>query len=149
MLDSPALPIASAQIGRRGTDFLALCKPRVVSMVLVTTAVGFYLGTTSTPVDYARLLATLIGTAIAAGGTLALNEYLERDRDALMTRTRDRPLPAGRLAPIDALAFGALMAAAGIVYLALAVDLLPAMVTGLTTVTYLFAYTPLKARTPL
>jgi len=118
-------------------------------MVLVTTAVGYYLAGTAAPLDYVRLLSTLIGTAIAAGGTLALNEYLERDRDALMHRTRDRPLPAGRLAPLDALTFGALLTGAGVVYLALAVDVLPALLTAFTTVSYLFAYTPLKARTPL
>jgi len=149
MIDSPALPIAAVQTGRRAADFLALCKPRVVAMVLVTTAVGYYLAGTSAPLDYVRLLCTLIGTALAAGGTLALNEYVERDRDALMHRTRDRPLPAGRLAPLDALAFGALLTASGIVYLALAVDFLPALITAFTTVSYLFAYTPLKSRTPL
>jgi heme o synthase len=149
MLDNPALPVASAHAGRRAADFLALCKPRVVAMVLVTTAVGYYLGVTSAPLDYVRLLSTLVGTAIAAGGTLALNEYLERDRDALMHRTRERPLPGGRLAPLDALVFGALLTGAGVVYLALAVDLLPALITAFTTITYLFAYTPLKARTPL
>jgi len=149
MIDSPALPIAAVHTGRRAADFLALCKPRVVAMVLVTTAVGYYLAGTSAPLDYVRLLCTLIGTALAAGGTLALNEYVERDRDALMHRTRDRPLPAGRLAPLDALAFGALLTASGIVYLALAVDFLPALITAFTTVSYLFAYTPLKSRTPL
>jgi protoheme IX farnesyltransferase len=149
MLDSPALPLTSAQVGRRASDFLALCKPRVVAMVLVTTAVGYYLGGTAAPLDYARLLSTLVGTALAAGGTLALNQYMERHRDALMVRTRERPLPDGRLAPLDALVFGALLTASGLVYLALAVDALPALVTAATTITYLFAYTPLKPRTSL
>ncbi len=149
MLESPALPLAADHAGRRAADFLALCKPRVVAMVLVTTAVGYYLGGTAAPLDYGRLLSTLIGTALAAGGTLALNQYLERHRDALMDRTRDRPLPDGRLTPLDALVFGALVSAAGIVYLALAVDALPALVTAATTITYLFAYTPLKPRTSL
>jgi protoheme IX farnesyltransferase len=149
MIDTPALPIASVHGGRRAADFLMLCKPRVVAMVLVTTAVGYYLGGTSAPLDYVRLLSTLVGTALTAGGTLALNEYLERDRDALMHRTRDRPLPAGRLQPLDALTFGALLTASGLVYLTLAVDYLPGLVTAFTTVSYLFAYTPLKSRTPL
>jgi protoheme IX farnesyltransferase len=149
MLDSPALPIAADHAGRRATDFLALCKPRVVAMVLVTTAVGYYLGGTAAPVDYARFLSTLVGTALAAGGTLALNQYMERERDALMHRTRDRPLPDGRIAPVDALIFGSVTTAAGLAYLALAVDALPALVTALTTATYLFAYTPLKPRTSL
>lgn len=149
MLDTPALPLTTEHAGRRAADFVALCKPRVVAMVLVTTAVGYYLGGIAGPFDYARLLSTLVGTALAAGGTLALNQYIERDRDALMNRTRDRPLPDGRLAPLDALAFGALLTGVGIVYLALAVDALPALVTAATTITYLFAYTPLKARTSL
>ncbi len=149
MLDSPALPIVSEHAGRRAADFLALCKPRVTAMVLVTTAVGYYLGGTAAPLDYVRLLSTLIGTGLAASGTLALNQYLERDRDALMHRTRDRPLPDGRVAPLDALVFGALLTAAGLLYLTLAVDPLPALVTAVTTVAYLFAYTPLKSRTSL
>lgn len=149
MLDSPALPIASEQAGRRTADFLALCKPRVVAMVLVTAAVGYYLGATTAPLDYVRLLSTLVGTALAAGGTLALNQYIERDRDALMNRTRERPLPDGRVAPLDALVFGALLAGTGLLYLAVAVGALPALVTAVTTLTYLFAYTPLKPRTPL
>jgi protoheme IX farnesyltransferase len=149
MIGSPALPIAADHAGRRAADFLALCKPRVVAMVLVTTAVGYYLGGTAAPIDYARFLSTLVGTALAAGGTLALNQYMERERDALMQRTRDRPLPDGRIVPIDALLFGTVLTAAGLAYLALAVDALPALVTALTTATYLFAYTPLKPRTSL
>ena len=149
MIGSPALPIAADHAGRRAADFLALCKPRVVAMVLVTTAVGYYLGGTAAPIDYARFLSTLVGTALAAGGTLALNQYMERERDALMQRTRDRPLPDGRIVPIDALLFGTVLTAAGLAYLAFAVDPLPALVTALTTATYLFAYTPLKARTSL
>ena len=149
MIGSPALPIAADHAGRRVADFLALCKPRVVAMVLVTTAVGYYLGGTAAPIDYARFLSTLVGTALAAGGTLALNQYMERERDALMQRTRDRPLPDGRIVPIDALLFGTVLTAAGLAYLALAVDTLPALVTALTTATYLFAYTPLKPRTSL
>jgi protoheme IX farnesyltransferase len=149
MLDNPALPIATAHADRRAADFLALCKPRVVAMVLVTTAVGYYLGGTAAPLDYVRLLSVLFGTALAGGGTLALNQYIERDRDALMNRTRDRPLPDGRLTPLDALVFGALLTIAGLLYLTLAVDPLPALVTAVTTVMYLFAYTPLKPRTSL
>ncbi len=149
MIGSPALPIAADHAGRRVADFLALCKPRVVAMVLVTTAVGYYLGGTAAPIDYARFLSTLVGTALAAGGTLALNQYMERERDALMQRTRDRPLPDGRIVPTDALLFGTVITVAGLAYLAFAVDPLPALVTALTTATYLFAYTPLKARTSL
>jgi protoheme IX farnesyltransferase len=149
MLESEALPVAATQAGRRAADFLALTKPRVVAMVLLTTLVGYHLGAGPGPFDAWRLLATLLGTALAAGGTLALNQYLERDLDARMERTRGRPLPDGRLAPLDALAFGALLTAAGVLYLALAVGTLPALVTAATAASYLFAYTPLKSRTPL
>jgi heme o synthase len=116
--------------------------------VLITTFVGFYLGSQGLT-DYLRLLPTLIGTALAAAGTLALNQYIERDVDAKMHRTRQRPLPDGRLQPYDALAFGVATTLAGLVYLALAVNALSAAVTVFTTVSYLFLYTPLKRRTSL
>jgi protoheme IX farnesyltransferase len=133
---------------RRALDFLELTKPRVVVMVLMTTLVGFYLGSESTA-EYFLLLQTLVGTALAAGGTLALNQFLERDADALMERTRRRPLPEGRVQPAEALFFGVLVAFSGLVVLAFAVNLLSALVTLFITVTYLFAYTPLKQRSPL
>jgi protoheme IX farnesyltransferase len=133
---------------RRLADFVTLTKPRVVVMVLLTTFVGYYLGSAGIP-DYARLVHTLIGTALAAAGTLALNQFLERDVDARMTRTRGRPLPDGRLQPAEALVFGALTTATGVTYLAVAVDVGSAAVTAATALLYLFAYTPLKLVTPL
>jgi protoheme IX farnesyltransferase len=90
----------------------------------------------------------LIGTLLAAGGTLALNQYLERDIDALMTRTRVRPLPGGRLQPLEALLFGTAITGLGLVYTAALVNLQAALVTAATTLLYLFVYTPLKLRTP-
>jgi protoheme IX farnesyltransferase len=150
MLESEALALARTHAaGRRAADFFALCKPRLVAMVLITTSVGYYLGATGAPVDYLRLVATLVGTALAAAGTLALNQFMERDLDARMQRTRERPLPDGRLAPTDAMVFGAALTGAGLVYLALAVDAVAALVTAATTAIYLFAYTPLKPRTSL
>ena len=150
MLESEALALARTHAaGRRAADFFALCKPRVVAMVLITTTVGYYLGATAAPIDYLRLLATLAGTALAAAGTLALNQFMERDLDARMQRTRERPLPDGRLAPTDALVFGAALTAAGLIYLTFAVDAVAALVTAATTAIYLFAYTPLKPRTSL
>ncbi len=133
---------------RRALDFLELTKPRVVVMVLVTTVVGFYLGSHGAG-DYARLLHTVIGTGLAAAGTLALNQFLEREVDARMERTRLRPLPDGRLQPIEALAFGAVITGAGVLYLTVAVGLLCGAVTAATVVLYLFAYTPLKLRSSL
>jgi heme o synthase len=129
-------------------DLIALTKPRVVLMILVTTIVGYYVGLAGAP-DYARLVHLLVGTALAAGGTLALNMYWERDVDGLMERTRLRPLPDGRLAPLEALLFGAAVTLVGIAYLAAFVSIAPAAVTAATFALYLFAYTPLKLRTPL
>ena len=128
-------------------DLLSLTKPRVVLMILVTTVVGYYVGLTGAP-DYVRLVHLLIGTMLAAGGTLALNQYWERDVDARMERTRERPLPDGRLAPLEALLFGSAVTAAGLGYLGTFVGPRVLLVTAATTMLYLFAYTPLKLRTP-
>jgi heme o synthase len=133
---------------RRCADFLELTKPRVSLMVLVTTFVGYYLGADSSP-GYSRLVATLVGTALASGGTLALNQYMERGADALMERTRRRPLPDGRILPPEALFFGVAVAAAGLLILALAVNLISALVTAAIVASYLFAYTPLKQKSSL
>jgi heme o synthase len=154
-LRSDALPNAltreqarEVSVARRAADFFALTKPRMVLMILVTTCVGYYLGS-SGAMDTLRMLHTLVGTALAAGGTLALNQFLERDVDAKMERTRLRPLPGGRLQPGEALAFGTVVAVAGLLYLGLSVNVICALVTALTVVSYLFVYTPLKRRTSL
>jgi len=124
---------------RRLSDYLALTKPRVVAMVLVTTAVGFHLGSAGSPLVL-PLLYTLAGTAFAAGGTLALNQYMERDLDARMDRTRRRPLPEGRVHPGEALVLGCVLLVAGVALL----PPLAAVVTAAIAVTYLLVYTPLK-----
>jgi protoheme IX farnesyltransferase len=129
-------------------DFAQLAKPGVVFMVLVTAVVGFHLGSEQRP-DLLLLGGTLLGVGLAAAGTLALNQYMERDLDARMNRTRDRPLPSGRLQPLDALVFGASLTAAGLLILCFAVNARSGFVTALTVVTYLLLYTPLKRRTPL
>lgn len=129
-------------------DLIELTKPRLILMVLVTTGVGFYLGAGG-GTDAFGIVPTLIGTALAAAGTLALNQYIERDVDGQMERTRRRPLPAGRLQPRQALVFGTGLTVAGLAYLAIAVNVLCSVVTLLITVSYLFAYTPLKRYTPL
>ncbi|MGH7804969.1 MAG: heme o synthase [Candidatus Binatia bacterium] len=132
-----------APSSRGALAYLELTKPRVVVMVVATTVVGFYMGL-SGPFDLARLLHTLLSTALAAAGTLALNEYLERDLDQMMLRTRQRPIPSGRVQPFSALLFGSIVAGMGIVYQTLAVDAPTALVTVATTVSYLFVYTPMK-----
>lgn len=136
------------RVQRHPADFLALTRPRVVVMVLVTTLVGFYLASVGAP-DYVRLVHTLVGIALSAGGTLALNQYLERDVDARMERTRLRPLPDGRLQPIEALGFGVAITGVGLLYLALSVNVLSAFVTAFSVGSYLFLYTPLKRKTSL
>src|SRR6267142_3940417 len=129
-------------------DFVALTKPRVVLMVLVTTLMGYDVALTG-PADYLRMIHLLIGSLLAAGGTLALNQYGERDLDARMDRTRARPLPAGRLQPLEAWLFGVALTLVGTAYLAALVGALAALVTAATAILYLFAYTPLKQRTAL
>jgi protoheme IX farnesyltransferase len=133
---------------QRLSDYLALTKPRVVLLVLITTFVGYYLGATS-GIDVWRLLHALVGTALAAGGTLTLNQFMERGPDARMHRTRTRPLPDGRLAPIEALVFGIVLATLGLVYLLAFVGPLAAGLTATIGVTYLLLYTPLKPVTSL
>jgi protoheme IX farnesyltransferase len=140
--------ISGEGVLRRVADFFELAKPRIVLMVLVTAFVGFYVGSEKIP-DYVRLLQMLFGTALAAGGTLALNQFVERDTDAMMQRTRRRPLPDGRVQPREALWFGALITMAGLVYLALAVNLQSAWVTALITLSYLLLYTPMKRKSSL
>lgn len=133
---------------QRLTDYLALTKPRVVLMVLITTFVGYYLGAAGGS-DAWRLGHVLVGTALAAAGTLALNQFMERGRDAHMLRTRHRPLPDGRLAPAEALVFGCVLLAAGLAYLAWRGGGLATALTATIAVTYLLVYTPLKPVTSL
>jgi heme o synthase len=137
-----AQPVATVAHGGVA-EFYELTKPRIVLMVLVTALAGFYLGTRGS-FDLALALNLMIGTALAAGGTLALNQYIERDTDAMMQRTRHRPLPSGRMRPAEALAFGSLATAAGIIYLAATTNILCAAVTASVTIIYLLAYTPMK-----
>src|SRR2546426_4546802 len=134
--------------GQVASDLVALTKPRVVVMVVVTTLVGYDVGLTGSP-DYLRMIHLLIGTLLAAGGTLTLNQYSERDVDARMDRTRGRPLPGGRLQPLEALVFGVALTMLGTAYLAALVGVVAALLTAATAVLYLFAYTPLKRRTAL
>ena len=129
-------------------DLAALTKPRVLVMVLVTTLVGYDVARTDAA-DYLRIVHLMIGTLLAAGGTLALNQYREREIDARMARTRMRPLPTGRLQPLEALLFGAALTGVGVAYLAALVGGMTALVTATTALLYLFAYTPLKPRSAL
>ena len=123
-------------------DYLQLSKSRIVLMVLITTAAGFFYAAPHASI--ALLVQTLIGTAFVAAGTNALNEYVERDLDRSMRRTQKRPLPAGRMTPRAALFFASGVAIAGTVYLGLAVNWLTAALGAFTLISYIFIYTPLK-----
>jgi len=125
------------------SDLAELVKARLTLLVLLTTAVGFYLGA-EPPVDFRALFHTVFGTAAAAAGAAALNQWWERRVDALMRRTKTRPIPAGRMAPLQALVVGAALSVFGVVYLAIVCNALTAVLSAITIVIYIFAYTPLK-----
>lgn len=137
-----AIPRPQPTFASVSRDYLELSKARIVLMVLITTAAGFLAA--ARPFDGFALLNTLIGTALVAAGTNALNQYVEREHDARMKRTRLRPLPDGRISPRAALMFSAAIAIIGTVYLALAVNPLTAVLGALTLTSYIFVYTPLK-----
>jgi protoheme IX farnesyltransferase len=123
--------------------YAELFKARLTSLVLLTTMVGFYVGFRG-PLDYGLLWWTLLGTALLASGAAALNQLLEREYDARMRRTRDRPLPSGRLQPGTVLLAGCGTVVLGLICLAGVVNLLTGAVGALSLVCYLFVYTPLK-----
>jgi protoheme IX farnesyltransferase len=142
---------ASAVPGSRLVALLELTRPRIALLVLITTFIGYYLALPSGFEVYSaiRLLATLIGTALVAAGSSALNQFLEADRDAQMTRTRSRPLPTKRLTPIEAVSFGVVSTLVGGFLLWTQVNPLASLLALLTFVVYVFLYTPLKVTGPL
>jgi protoheme IX farnesyltransferase len=123
--------------------FAELVKARLTTLVLLTTLVGFYVGERGA-MNFALMFNTLAATALVAAGASALNQLLEREYDAKMRRTQNRPLPSGRLQPTTVAIFGGVTSVAGLVYLALAVNLLTSVLGAVTLVSYLFIYTPLK-----
>ena len=129
-------------------DYLALTKPRLNVLVVATSAAGYYLGAPGRPAVVPMAVA-VIGTALVAGGAAVLNQVYERDTDAMMRRTRLRPLPDGRVATADARAFGFALSAIGLVLLAARANLLAAALALATLVIYLVVYTPMKRRTPI
>ena len=129
-------------------DLIELVKARLTLLVLLTTAVGYYLGAEG-PINYTALLHTVFGTALAAAGAAALNQWWEYKLDALMYRTQSRPIPAGRMRPLEALTIGAALSIFGVSYLAFACNALSAALAGITIIIYIFAYTPLKLRSNL
>jgi protoheme IX farnesyltransferase len=128
-------------------DFIELAKPRMNLLVVATTMVGFYMAARGRG-DWLRLPATLIGTAFCAAGASVLNQFFERRRDALMPRTRNRPLPTGRIQPAEALGYGIGLAIGGVGLLALLVNPVTAALAAFTILSYVVIYTPLKCLTP-
>jgi len=127
-------------------DYIALTKPRVTWLIVMSAAVGYFFGRLG-PWSIWALVHTMIGTALIASGTAALNQWYERDADRQMRRTQMRPLPSGRLAPNNALWFGIALAVAGGLELGLAVNWLASGLGIFTLIMYLFLYTPLKQKT--
>ena len=127
----------------RLVDLYELTKPRMNFLVVITTAVGYYMAVRHS-FEWARLLHTIFGTALTAAGASVLNQFIERKYDALMPRTSDRPLPGGRINPADALFFGVTLGVCGVAYLALTVNTLTAVLGAFTLLSYVFVYTPLK-----
>jgi protoheme IX farnesyltransferase len=140
-----AQPIAEAAAEEKSwtTVVCELVKARLTLLVLITTLVGFYIGARGA-LDWTLMVHALAGTALVACGAAALNQLVERNYDAKMLRTEGRPLPSGRLKAETVLIFGGLVSILGLVYLALAVNLLTSLLGAITLVTYLFVYTPLK-----
>src|SRR5438876_8959406 len=113
-----AVPASHPDSLRTFGDYVALTKPRLNVLVVATSAAGYYLGSTA-PIDPVSFVATVAGTTLVAGGAAALNQLYERHTDGLMERTRMRPLPDGRVSPPEALVFGTLLSAAGLILLLL------------------------------
>ncbi len=135
-------------LSARARDLFSLAKPEVTGLVVAAAAIGFTVGS-GPKVDVLRLLAVVLGTGLVSGGTAALNMVLERDADARMRRTAGRPLPAGRMSPHTALAYGIALATVGGAYLWFFVNPLSSILALATLASYLLLYTPLKSRTHL
>jgi heme o synthase len=138
--------VAASSTRARPLGFIALTKPDVSFLVVITTLAGYALGTAG-PLDWLQMAHTVLATTLVAAGTSALNHYHERDLDARMRRTASRPLPSSVLSPIEALWFGLTLVAAGLLELLLTTNALAAFLAFATSVTYLGIYTPLKVRT--
>jgi protoheme IX farnesyltransferase len=137
-------------IMKRAGSFAELTKPRITTFILMSSAIGFMCGAHLAPAwSWAALLHMLIGTGLIASGTAALNQWYENKGDALMRRTRARPIPSGRLTAREGLWFGVALSAAGFAELSLEVNLLTGLLGLFTLATYLFVYTPLKRVSPI
>ena len=147
MSSNLAIKEKGGKAGSRLMVFSELIKARLTLMVLITTTMGFNLAAST--VDWKLLFYTLFGTGLLASGAAALNQYLEKDLDAKMPRTENRPIPAGKIRSETALLLGGALSAAGLVYLAAQVNLLTSVIGAVTLVSYIAVYTPLKRVTSL
>jgi protoheme IX farnesyltransferase len=144
----PNQAAAPGSVRARAGAYLELTKPRITSLIMLTSAAGFVLASRG-PIDYFTFVHAMVGIGLLSSGIATLNQFIERDLDGLMRRTADRPLPSGRLFPFEALWFGVAVTALAEVYLSVFVNVLTALL-GLTVIAgYLFVYTPLKTRTSL
>ena len=146
-VDTAPVALAAGRSSSRLVDYIALTKPRLNLLVVITSAAGYYLASPATPA-LGPLIAAVIGTALVASGAAVLNQVYERDTDALMERTRRRPLPDGRVPPGDARVFGVILAVGGVAAL-VAIDVLAALLAVATLAIYVVIYTPLKRRSSL
>ncbi|MEQ1949286.1 MAG: heme o synthase [Bryobacteraceae bacterium] len=137
---TPTVPLQS---------YIELTKPRITCFILMSTAIGFLCGVNGGMAwSWMALIHALVGTGLLASGTAALNQWYERDADALMPRTKRRPLPAGRITPKSAFIFGVALSIVGFIELWMGANLLTALLGLFTEVSYLFWYTPMKKRSP-
>jgi protoheme IX farnesyltransferase len=151
-LGAASIPVATARRSSGGLlDYIDLTKPRLNVLVVASSAAGYYLGASSSSagVDAGLMAVAVIGTALVAGGAAVLNQVYEHRTDALMRRTRLRPLPDGRISLADARTFGIVLSGIGLLLLATRTNWLAAMLALLTLFVYLAIYTPMKRRTSL
>src|SRR5437763_14229533 len=145
MKEAASVPLTLERRTTGVADYIALTKPRLNVLVVATSAAGYYLGGPASP-DLPLMAQAVAGTALVAGGAAVLNQVYERSTDALMRRTRMRPLPDGRVSPADARVFGIVLSATGLLLLALRANWLAAGLALATLVVYLAVYTPMKLR---
>jgi protoheme IX farnesyltransferase len=145
-LEAVQTPVVPVTVPRsRLSDYMTLTKPGITVMVAITAAVGFYVASSSA-FEWKLFLHLVGGTLLSSAGAAAFNMVMERKLDALMNRTKARPLASGRMAPAEAVVFGAVLCIAGLAWLALSVNLLTAGLSVATMVSYLALYTPLKTK---
>lgn len=144
-MDEPIIP-SPAKGALRLRAYYELTKPGIAGYVMITAGVAAFVGSGGR-LDLWLAILTMVGTGLATAGALALNQYVERDVDSVMLRTRERPIPSGRMTPLEGLVFGVTLLVSGLVWLFALVHWLPALLAALSAAAYHLVYTPLKSRT--